>query len=172
MILGAAVAVAVLVPAAPVAAHTELTATGPADGATVTTPIEDVTLTFSGPVRADGSTVTVTGPDGVASQGQLTVLDTTVHQPVTPLRSGPYRVDWSVVAGDGHAITGSFGFTLALPPELEEPSPSPIPSPSTTGQATDGGRDSSAGPWLVTVGTGVLIIALVLLLRRRGRSAA
>jgi hypothetical protein len=47
------------------------------------------------------------------------VVDDVVHQPVYPLRSGSYTVEWRVVSADTHPVQGRFEFTVALPPELE-----------------------------------------------------
>ena len=130
--------------AAPAGAHTELTATNPADGATVTSPLTEVTLTFAEAVRGDGASVVVTGPGGATfHQGAATVLDTTVHQGVASLVSGVYTVDWRVAAADGDPMTGQFTFTLALPTPsptaTAEPTPSePVPSATAGAEPTGG----------------------------------
>jgi methionine-rich copper-binding protein CopC len=173
-----AIVAGVLAVPAPAWAHTELSGTSPVALATVTSPISEVTLTFTGAVRADGSSVEVAGADGqVYSDAALSVLNFVVHQPVAPLRSGQYRVEWRVVAGDGHPMTGEFMFEVALPPELE-PTGSPTPAhsePTPTASAgvaidtTDDG--SSAALWWALGGAlgAVLIALLVLLGMRRGR---
>jgi methionine-rich copper-binding protein CopC len=150
----------VLALATPAAAHTELLGTSPAQAAVVTSPIEEVTLTFSGPVLPGGSSVIVSGPDGQDhSTGELTVLDFVVHQPVTSLASGSYRVAWTVIAGDGHPMTGEFTFQLALPPETDG-------GPTTAADAdlaADSGGSGSGWWWLAAaiglavVGVGVLL---------------
>lgn len=178
----------VLALAAPAWAHTELLSTSPADKAELTASVSEVTLTFSGPVRADGSTVTVTGPDGRShSDGALSVVDFVVHQPVTNLTSGAYRVDWVVVAADGHAMSGQFTFQLSLPePTAPTTTPAPAESESTTTRPTltatatldeddpDTASGSSVGwwPWLVAA---ILLLSLVIWLgvrwaRRRSAS--
>jgi methionine-rich copper-binding protein CopC len=183
LVLGVLAAVMVVAPV-PASAHEELTATSPVDGSTVTTRVTEVTLSFSGPVRADGSTVTVTGPDGrTHSSAAVSVVDTVVHQPVAPLSSGAYRVEWRVIAGDGDPMSGQFSFTLALPPELEPTTAAPTnAAPATAPPSTpeprspsvaDGGRGSGASPWwwllaaLVVVG---VLAAAVVVSRRRGRT--
>jgi len=172
----------VAVAPAPALAHDELTGTSPADGATVDTRLEEVTLTFSGVVRADGSTVTVTGRDGATHHdGPLSVRDRVVHQPVTSMGSGTYRVQWRVLAADGHPMTGEFAFTVALPPELEPAPGSTSTAPPTVeltatppGTATDqaDGGSTPAG-WVIALVVAALVLALamtlVLLRRRRGQ---
>jgi methionine-rich copper-binding protein CopC len=166
---------AVLAVPAPAWAHTELLATSPADAAVVTSPLDEVTLTFSGPVRADGSSVTVTGPDGQShSDGAVSVIDFVVHQPVTDLGSGTYQVQWRVAAADGHPMSGQFTFELSLPAE-----PSPTPRPTTaapTSEATpaplvSGSRSFPA--WLPAVALlavlGVIALVVALVLRRSRR---
>ncbi len=179
-LLRAVVALAVMTTAlvatpAPALAHTELLGTSPADAAVLTEEIDEVTLTFSGPVRADGSSVTITGPDGQShNAGPLSVLDFVVHQPITQLASGGYQVAWTVLAGDGHPMTGQFAFQVSLPPELE-----PTPSPSSTSDAASAspsetadeaavaGNESSPWWWIGAMIAAAAIIVVVLLARRR-----
>jgi methionine-rich copper-binding protein CopC len=125
-------------------AHSRLLATTPPAAATVTVPISEVALTFSEPVQQRFSVVVVDGPGGRSySDGPVRVVDTTVHQPVYPLKSGSYTVRWRVVSADGHPVQGRFGFTVALPTH-PEPSADPpgalrrpagagtVPAPITT----------------------------------------
>jgi methionine-rich copper-binding protein CopC len=131
-----AVALATVLATPPAAwAHSRLLATTPPASATVTAPISEVTLTFNEPVQQRFSFVVVSGPGGRSySHGPVRVVDTTVHQPVYPLKSGSYAVQWRVVSADGHPVQGRFGFTVALPTGLEPSAgpPSPGPSPALT----------------------------------------
>jgi methionine-rich copper-binding protein CopC len=154
-------------------AHSQLRATAPAASATVTAPINEVTLTFNEPVHQRFSTVVVDGPGGLAySDGPLRVVDSTVHQAVYPLKSGSYLVRWRVVSADGHPMEGSFGFTVALPAQLE-PSAGPpslksspksslksSPEPSRVSAASAGAGWSRLSLWLV--GLGALAVGSIL----------
>ncbi|MBB5874382.1 methionine-rich copper-binding protein CopC [Allocatelliglobosispora scoriae] len=176
----AAATLSVLLPAVPAQAHTELTTSSPAHRSTITRQIDRVTLTFSGPVKAKVSSVTVIGPDRVAFQtGALSVRDGVVTQPVLPLRSGAYTIAYRVVSGDGHPVTGSVTFTAKLPAE-QSPSPSPSPAPAvvvpSASPVPSVDAASAAGPvgesstgWLWPVGAAALLIAVggVLVWRRR-----
>jgi cytochrome c oxidase assembly factor CtaG/methionine-rich copper-binding protein CopC len=121
-VTGSRVAVAVvaaglagLVAPGPAAAHSVLLGTAPAEGSVVTAVTTEVTLTFNEPVRAQFSTVAVTGPGGRAyATGELTVRDNVARQPVHPLRSGDYQVAWRVVSLDGHPVSGTFTFRVSL----------------------------------------------------------
>jgi methionine-rich copper-binding protein CopC len=166
----AVVVSSVLAIAAPAWAHTELLDTSPANQAEITAEITEVTLTFSGPVRGDGSTVTVTGPDGRSyHDGAPSVIDFVVHQPVTGLISGEYRVDWAVVAGDGHTMSGQFTFQVSLPapPSPTEPAPTPTPETAVVSATSDDASPSMENrgwanwlPWLLAA---VLIVGLAVL---------
>lgn len=154
---------AVVATPAPAAAHAVLLGTAPAEGSVVTTVTTAVTLTFNEPVRAQFSTVAVTGPrDHAYSDGELSVRDTVVHQPVHPLRSGEYRVAWRVVSADGHPISGAFSFSVALPADLEPAEPPPV-APAAATAAPRG------WPlwWWVPIVAG--LAAMALLLVRAGR---
>jgi methionine-rich copper-binding protein CopC len=149
-------------------AHSVLLDTAPSDGAVVTVVTSEVTLTFNEPVKGSFSTVAVSGPDGRAhGDGPVRVVDGVVHQPVSALGSGRYRVAWRVVSADGHPVSGEFGFTVALPAGLEPPAAAP------------GGRADVAAPpesgasawWWVPVLGALAAAALVLVRAGRRRRA-
>jgi copper resistance protein C len=70
-------------------AHTELTASTPAEGAQVAAAPQQLSLTFSEPVDPAATKVTVTGAEGTAwTVGAITATNTTLTVPVTPRRTG------------------------------------------------------------------------------------
>ncbi|WP_138067685.1 copper resistance CopC family protein [Cellulomonas rhizosphaerae] len=158
--------------AAPAAqAHDELVSVDPADGSTVDAPPERVTLTFEEPAVALGTVIEVKGPDGsVVSTGDAELVDSTVSQAlVGDLPAGEYAVTWRVTSQDGHAVSGTFGFTAstgARPVPTEAPTASagvaeqatPTPSASAVPVAAPSSSDSdSRSPALLVVGAGLLI---------------
>ncbi|MEV8514219.1 copper resistance CopC family protein [Dactylosporangium sp. NPDC051484] len=168
----AAALLVILLPAQPAWAHERLVSTDPADGASVTTPITEVTLTFNAPVKSRFSTVVVTGADGAGhAQGAPRAVDSTLIQAVGALPPGPVRVAWRTVSADGHPIEGQFTFTNAAPPPA---SAAASPSPATTGSAAgsaaaapspaadqpaSSGQDSPATAWWWIVAAVVLVPA-------------
>ena len=127
-------------------AHDEVVATAPAAQASVPTAPSVVELQMSSPPQGLGTEVRVTGPGGsVVSDGPAEVLDRAVRQPLADgLAAGAYTVEYRVTSGDGHPISGSFGFTVAqgAPSSSAAPS-SAAPSSSTAGPAPE---ESSAAP--------------------------
>jgi methionine-rich copper-binding protein CopC len=115
--------------AGPALAHDEVVATTPAADASLPSPPSTVELQVGSPPQVLGTEVRVTGPDGaVVSVGDPEVLGTTVRQPLADgLPAGAYTVDYRVTSGDGHPVTGSFGFTTA-----EGATPSTAPSSAST----------------------------------------
>lgn len=184
---------AMLAPSAPAVAHDALVSSDPPDGAVLAAAPTQVVLVFSDAQAEIGAEVVVTGADGQAwSAGAAQVAGTTVTQPLAAaMPNGAYTVTWRSVAGDGHPVTGTLGFTVdapaptvaATPTAAPAPAPSEAtatrtPTPEVTIAATrtaapdaDGGS-TSAGPWLwlaaaVVVG---LVAAGLLAMRRRGAS--
>jgi methionine-rich copper-binding protein CopC len=156
-------ALAVLLPAAPAYAHSQLQRTAPAAGAVVTAPVTRVTLTFNEMVRGNFTTVVVDGPGGVSySHGPVEVVDHDVFQPVYPLRSGGYEVAWRAVSADGHPVEGRFAFTVSLPP-AQEPSGGPPASPSPAP-----GTRRGTPPW-PAIFVALILGAAAIALRSRAR---
>lgn len=157
----------VLIPAAPAFAHAKLTGSNPQAGQMITADLPAITLSFSGPVKAELTTILVAGPDGVNMvSGPATAADVTLTQPVKALPPGQIKVTWRTVSADGHTIDGTFDFTNANP-AAAKPSPSSAP-PTPTAAATTPTTDSNVAtePASDTEGVSpfvwVLVAALVL----------
>ena len=135
-------------------AHTELTASDPVDGSTITDAPDEIVLTFAGELD-DGASFSVLGPDGDEvgfGALDLDVADRNVLRgEVEVAATGEYTVAWSVVGGDGHAVEGEVSFTYD--PEGE---------PSTPDTALPAGTGSTAA----LVGVLLLLLAVVVPVRR------
>jgi hypothetical protein len=113
-----ALAVALLAPA-PVAAHASLTSTTPADGEELTSPPDEVVMTFDGELDPEGSGFVVTDADGTevgAGEVDLEVAERNEMRGVVDV-SGPgaYTVAWTSAAADGHPEEGTFTFSVVDP---------------------------------------------------------
>jgi methionine-rich copper-binding protein CopC len=175
--------VVVIAPATPASAHTKLSKAVPAAKATVTKPVETVTLTFSGLIKQAGTKVAVTGADGSGYQIEgARALDKTITQRVSPLGVGVVTVAWQTVSGDGHKISGKYTFTNRYASPSPSPSPSaaaPSPVSATTAAATptavavpvaavaDGGMPLAGLAAVAAGAIAVLVVLLLVLLRRR-----
>ncbi|MBE1489330.1 copper resistance CopC family protein [Plantactinospora soyae] len=176
-VLGLATMVVGLLTAAPASAHAQLLGSDPKADSTVGAPLTEITLLFNDLVRGDYSTVVLTGPDGRRhGAGQPRAVDKRVHLPISPLRSGGYRVAYRVVSADGHPIEGQFRFTVALAPG-QEPTPSatattPPASPAAAATGTTGKAGSVTPLWwagAVVVGTALVAAGVALVRRQRRR---
>lgn len=181
VVAGVLAALAMLVGAAPAFAHAQFESSDPADGASLATGPQTVTLTFSDTMRQGFNTITVTGPDGVQYQaaGDPTAQDTTVSIGVGPLGpAGVYQIGYRVLSDDGHPITGQVGFTLTQPGAGAAATPAPAapttPAPVSAAPEPAAQESSDSGgmpvwPWIV--GAIVLVGAGVVVAMRLGRSS-
>lgn len=179
LVLGLAVGVSAVLPAAPAAAHNSLVGSDPANGARLSTAPDRIELRFLATPSPASTTVTVTGPGDVpASTGAATVAGKRVSVRFTPGRAGGYLVTYQVGSADGHPVRGEIRFTLttgtpsATPaPTSAAPSTPPAPSGSTRAPAPAASRTDDGGGrgWLWALGGAALLVALGggLLLRRR-----
>lgn len=114
-------------------AHTSLIDVQPADGATVSEGTA-VTLTFSDNLLELGTEITVTDASGESVPLDVTRPDPASVQVTLPaLVDGPVAVAWRVVAGDGHPIEGTLGYTAVG--SASPPSASPAGSDAPTASA-------------------------------------
>jgi methionine-rich copper-binding protein CopC len=167
---------ALLLGAAPALAHARLQSSDPADGASLDTAPQRVSLTFNEAMTPDFTTITVVGPDGQThyETGEIAVDGGVVSAAVSPLgAAGRYEIGYRVVSADGHPVTGSVAFTLTTPGAGEgaaAPAPSGAPAPAadpapTAPADTDGGMP--VWPWIV--GAVVLVGGGVVVALRLGR---
>lgn len=104
--------------AGPALAHSGVTSTSPARGATLDRVPARMAVTFSEAVgRAGTMTVTRNGTGNLARGARIspknarTVL-VTLRRPGPKKQAGRYRLTWRVTAADGHALTGTVSFTV------------------------------------------------------------
>lgn len=94
-------------------AHSPVKTTAPANGATLTAAPATIEIAFKDAVRLTKAAI-------VSSEGQNTNLDLSAsksfsakHELPTPqLPPGDYTVEWRALAKDGHAMKGSFSFSI------------------------------------------------------------
>jgi copper resistance protein C len=164
-------ATAWLLPVTEVAAlaHTEIERTTPADGARLTSPPRQITLTFGEPVRQSGAGLAVAGPAG------HTALHPEVAGPVVSARwpasleEGAFEVDYRVVAEDGHVADGDFSFTIVAAPAKATVTPSSAASAASNASEPAPGGASGVPGWLWIVGA-LILAAVVLGFLRMSRS--
>jgi copper resistance protein C len=179
--IAAAVLVTLLTGATAAQAHTGLASSNPADGGTVTTPLDAIELRFTGSIGL--REVTVTGPDGDSvTSGPAVASGSLVTAPVDLAAAGVHTVAYVVAAADGHALDGSLSFTYQ-PPMSAAPSAaaSATPPPTTsaapaTGVPSEAASTSSSDDdglpvWVIPALGAVLLVAglAVLLIRRTDR---
>lgn len=146
VLLGAAM----LLAPAPAHAHDSLISSDPADGATLETSPEQITLTYSAEVLEVSPVVQISAGEGGEPVELTPVIDgTTVTAEIPePLAAGTHTVQWRVVSSDGHPIEGSFTFTVETGPELTEGQPTETADTATgeaagTGEATASASESA-----------------------------
>ncbi|MET3922873.1 copper resistance CopC family protein [Arthrobacter sp. UYEF20] len=185
-LLGAMIlASALFAAAAPASAHDVAESTTPAAGATVPTPPDKVSVTFSKNPLAIGSQIAVTDAAGTNwADGAVEIVDNVASERLKPgAPAGVFTVAWRVASSDGHPIEGSFTFTAtagggsaatgataagsapaAAVPTLGTPQPGLTATPAPLPDA------SEPFPWsiVIFVGTAVgILVVLGLMAKRR-----
>ncbi|MEB3980916.1 copper resistance protein CopC [Mycobacterium sp. 663a-19] len=140
-VLLAALALTAILNAHVALAHAARVSAEPAENAVLTTGPDRVSATFNERLQTTFAAMTVVGPDGnVWSTGEPTVQGAVVGVGVRPLGpSGTYTVNYRVTSADGHVVSGSWSFRLAVPG-------SGTPGPAA---ATDTGGEFPVWPFVV-----------------------
>jgi copper resistance protein C len=168
---------ALLLGAAPALAHTRLQSSDPADGTSLDSAPQRVSLTFNETMTPGFSTINVVGPDGKSryETGEVAVDGPVVSIALLPLGpAGRYEIGYRVVSADGHPVTGSVAFTLTTPgPGATTAAPAPAAAPAVPAApaGATAPADTSGGtpvwPWIV--GAVVLVGGGVVTALRLGR---
>lgn len=168
-LLGAAIFAAALLGAlAPASAHDVAESTSPASGATVATPPEKVSITFSRNPLVLGSQVAVNHDGANWADGAVEIVDNVASQKLKPgATAGLYTVAWRVASSDGHPIEGTFTFTattgatgstaVAAVPTMGTAQPGTTPAPERPASS------SEPFPWSIVIFVGTAIGILVVL---------
>jgi copper resistance protein C len=96
-------------------AHSQLTASTPADKASVATPPQQLELHFSEPVRLTALALTRTGEGRHALDALPKERQRDFSVPSPGLASGQYTVTWRALSDDAHVMTGEFTFAVGEP---------------------------------------------------------
>lgn len=187
IVLGLFLFAAMLVTAGPASAHDAAESSSPAQGATVATPPESVSITFNNNPLALGSRIRVTDASGTDwSDGDVQIVDNVASQKLREgAPAGAFTVVWRVVSSDSHPIEGSFTFTAtagagstpaATPPAAgatEVPGAVPTLGTAEPGitAAPDVVADSSEPfPWSLVIFASVavgLLVSIAVMAKRR-----
>ena len=122
--------------AAPIAsAHAELESSTPAEGDVVADIVDEIELVFTEPIELIGDGIEVLLPDE-----QISEVEPTTEDDITflltfdpPIGNGEVGVRFEVISADGHAVSGSFAFTIDDPtPESTDLDPIDTTDPETS----------------------------------------
>lgn len=180
-------AAAVLGLAGPAAAHDAAESTSPAQGASVSAPPEQVSVTFTKSPLGLGASISVEDADGTEwGEGPVQIVDNVASRKVrTGGPAGQYTVAWRVVSSDSHPIEGTFVFAAAsAAPGAPGASPTaagtvPAPGtapamgtarPGTTAEPADTADAGQPFQWSIVIFAAVaagLLATLAVLARRR-----
>jgi copper resistance protein C len=146
VVLVAASAALVLLPAMTASAHNFVVATTPAEGSTVTEQPGTVSLTTNDELLDFGeNTLQVVGPDGRHYETACATVDeATAEVPAELGPAGAYTVVWQVVSTDGHPISGEFAFDWAPAPGQTVGTGSDAAPCDSSGSADGAGGTGSA----------------------------
>jgi methionine-rich copper-binding protein CopC len=132
-------AATLLLGAVPASAHDTAESSSPAQGATVQTPPEQVSVTFNNDPLALGSQIRVNDSTGTNwAEGDVEIVDNVASQKLKEgAPAGLFTVVWRVVSSDSHPIEGSFTFTAT--------SGAAAPGTATSGSGSTAAVTSPAG---------------------------
>lgn len=116
-------------------AHSKMTASVPAADSVADSPVTEIFLEFNTSIEPVSS-LTVKNESGE----EITVQDVQVSgatltgKLAAPLPNGAYTVEWKIIGADGHAVNGSYAFSVNVPQPAEQaaetPAASEAPAPS------------------------------------------
>lgn len=168
---------------APALAHDAAESSSPAQGATVATPPEQVSITLNKNPLGIGAQFSVKDSAGAEwADGAVEIVDNVASQKLKAgAPAGPYTVAWRVVSSDSHPIEGTFSFTAtaaaagASPSDASSATTAAVPTigtpqPGSTATPLPAVDASEPFPWslviFVAVAVGLLVTIAITAKRR------
>jgi methionine-rich copper-binding protein CopC len=138
VVLAISLTAAALAGAGAASAHATRIASDPAENAQLTQSPTKVSATFNEALQPEFAAMTVVGPDGnLWSTGAPEVNGAVISVGVRPLGpAGTYTANYRVTSADGHAISGSWSFSLTAA-GTGTPGPSATTPPAPPGTEGD-----------------------------------
>ncbi|MCM3609895.1 copper resistance protein CopC [Planococcus sp. MERTA32b] len=154
-------------------AHSGLSSSTPAEGATLEGSPEEIQFLFESPIQQGDMTIkdeagnTVEVADIISSEMELT------GQLADELPNGAYTVDWSAISQDSHEVTGTLTFNVAAEEaeEIEEAAEETTETTETTDVSSTEQPEEAAAPesetataetpWVTILIIAILAIAAV-----------
>ncbi|WP_086664847.1 copper resistance CopC family protein [Lentzea kentuckyensis] len=160
---------AVLVTAAPAAAHNALISSDPKDKTSLDAGPSSVTLTFDQDVQGGQgiNTISVVDANGGHYEvaGDPTIKDNAVSTKVDALgKAGQYKIGYRILSADGHPVSGELTFTLTK-------DGTGTPRQVATNDTPDSGSSDGLPIWVWIVGAVVLLGGGVFVALRGGGGA-
>lgn len=144
-------------------AHSELISSSPAAESDLDLVPASIELVFNQKIQNKFAYATVTGPDGTQiGRGEPSVQGERVLLPVQAGGgSGQYTVAYRVISEDGHPISGTYSFTVALPasPVAQKGTASAATATAAAADTEESGSGSSL--MLPILGGGVALLFVV-----------
>ena len=113
-LLASLLCLALVLAAAPLAAHSLLLESSPAANATIDAAPSELRLRFNNRIEKRLSRLKLVDERGTARD--LPVAEDggadRLTAPVPSIAPGRYRVEWQVLSTDGHVVTGRYSFTV------------------------------------------------------------
>ena len=160
---------AVLVTAAPAAAHNALISSDPKDKTSLDAGPSSVTLTFDQEVQGGQgiNTISVVDANGGHYEvaGDPTIKDNAVSTKVDALgKAGQYKIGYRILSADGHPVSGELTFTLTK-------DGTGTPRQVAANDTPDSGSSDGLPIWVWIVGAVVLLGGGVFVALRGGGGA-
>lgn len=148
----------------PAAAHDEMTASTPKDGAALVEAPEAIKLEFSGELQKMGSEVQVTSGDEAVTVDEPVIAGQTITSALpNDMPAGKYAVVWRVVSSDGHPISGESSFTITSNATDQQKPTSTKTEQTSAGNAEPNSEASEASTEASDSGVSPMMVLLLVL---------
>ena len=162
------------------AAHATVAESSPRDRERLSEPPRELRVVFTEPIEAGVSRLRLVGPQGeVAGTEQRAEGDRTLVLRVPELPAGDYRIEWEILAKDGHVTRGTISFTVAAAATRPPSEPQPAPVSQAQERPPEVGREPQAPAaepapatrtsWPLIAAVGVIVVAGLALGARAAR---
>ncbi|MEC2075234.1 copper resistance CopC family protein [Metabacillus fastidiosus] len=150
-----------------VSAHTTVSHSTPAEGEVIRNNLLEVTVNFTEEIEKI-STIELLSKNNEIPFKRVTVEDNKlIGQLEKPLENGSYRINWNIIAQDGHPLTGEIPFTVEKEKEKEETN-TVVVNENATPENIANDSTNIVITIIITILIAIILFGFIILGRKRG----
>lgn len=154
-----------------VSAHTTVSHSTPAEGEVIRKNLLEVTVNFTEKIEKISTIELLSKNNEIPFKRVIVEDNKLIGQLEKPLENGSYRINWNIIAQDGHPLTGEIPFTVEKEKEEKEEKEETntvVANENTTSENIANDSTNIVITIVITILIAIILFGFIILGRKRG----